>query len=409
MYFISWNIECDYRVLPFLNDRLKCVLMLQQFCGDLLHMVDNWIDNLIRYIWWFEFHNISRWIENFLQFSYNFTGIVRISDNRDNWQTAIIFYPECSSVINFCNRNSTRVICEVGMNPSILITVARSQPVGCKVGLQMSIRVKIISSKTVQQSRSHDRLYIVVIRSSGGFDHQLICDLCIVDILNPVPAVKNKFRGYRVIKKCILIVKPDCIWSVSLQNINHILNRRFWSCLHNVIAESFISGKRISFITAVKNPTVIRNDFAKRASEIHFPAEGIRIFCRLMLCLQKYIIFLLGLRKTVSTFHIYSIFLCRRILQCDDGFNCVTFMIILFYITDKVVPFHIIPAVCLQIVVAGQRCSVYGSVQTRLDRKFLRIVSYGLSTNLLIIIVAYFKFPVLESDGCCRATPVNLF
>ena len=50
MYFISWNIECDYRVLPFLNDRLKCVLMLQQFCGDLLHMVDNWIDNLIRYV-----------------------------------------------------------------------------------------------------------------------------------------------------------------------------------------------------------------------------------------------------------------------------------------------------------------------------------------------------------------------
>ena len=136
---------------------------------------------------------------------------MRISDNRDNWQTAIIFYPECSSVINFCNRNSTRVICEVGMNPSILITVARSQPVGCKVCLQMSIRVKVISSKTVQQSRPHDCLYIVVIRSSGGFDHQFICDLCVVNILNSVHAVKNKFRGFRVIKKRILIIEPDCI------------------------------------------------------------------------------------------------------------------------------------------------------------------------------------------------------
>ena len=128
-----------------------------------------------------------------------------------------------------------------------------------------------------------------------------------------------------------------------------------------------------------------------------------------MLRLQKYIIFLLSLRKAVSTFHIYSIFLCRRILQRDDGFNCVTFLIILFYITDKVIPFHIIPAVCLQIVVAGQRCTVYGPVQTRLDREFLRIISYGLSINLFIIIIAYFEFSVLESDGCCRTTPVNLF
>ena len=62
-----------------------------------------------------------------------------------------------------------------------------------------------------------------------------------------------------------------------------------------------------------------------------------------------------------------------------------------------------------EIVVAGQRCTVYGPVQTRLDREFLRIISYGLSINLFIIIIAYFEFSVLESDGCCRTTPVNLF